>query len=339
MKLISSNHTQKRFKGVYIYKTNGSLILNESSFLDITFDNFVGRNIDLIHNKAFGKTTEFIKNFINSEGFINHKPKEYDIWNVLSSLVNVENIDVELNITEIPTKAFSSLNGRQSKLTNITITASKLLTIKQMAFYNLDNLTYLNFKSKINTIEKKAFAFNKSSTEKLLISFENEICGTMFNPNSFDGLQRPIQINFQSDLNYLPELTFKKLLQDQNNDIKINRIKCKDCKNYWMTQFLDKKIDANCIEENIKFSSESSKVWFESNCRINYILIVSIGIGVLFIFISMSYSVFYFIKRQIKSDENQQLLSVPNINGINIYEEGFFIEDFNIEEIYLGQVF
>ena len=42
--------------------------------------------------------------------YVNHSPAEYDVWKVLNSLVNVKEIDLQLDVTEIPTQAFIPWN-------------------------------------------------------------------------------------------------------------------------------------------------------------------------------------------------------------------------------------
>lgn len=47
-----------------------------------------------------------------------------------------------------------------------------------------------------------------------------------FDINSFEGMQRPVQISFKSELNYLSESSFKTILENPNNTTKINYINC-----------------------------------------------------------------------------------------------------------------
>ena len=145
-------------------------MLNELSFWDITFDKFEGQNIKLIHNNAFNKTSELIEKFVNIDGYINNELPEYDVWKVLNGLINVEVINVELNITEIPSQSLNKSKGTHLNLTSFTIKTPNRIRIKKLAFNYMDNLRYLNIKSKIGKIEGEAFAFNNLS-EKLTISF------------------------------------------------------------------------------------------------------------------------------------------------------------------------
>ena len=73
-------------------------MLDHSSFWDIKFDEFYGNNIKLISNNAFGQAAKTVKlmtinDFYGNDSVnVNHSPSSYDVWKVLSSLVNVENI-------------------------------------------------------------------------------------------------------------------------------------------------------------------------------------------------------------------------------------------------------
>ena len=267
------DHIENHYKEVCIYKTHGLnsdyyLVLNESSFWDITFDRFKGRNIKLIHNNAFSKSAKMIKEFVNLDGYINHEPPEYDIWKILSGLVNIENINVYLNITEIPLHAFNEI---QMNLTNITITTPNYIRIKMMAFCHLDNLRYLNFKSKIYKIESEAFEFRRNSFEKLFISFFDEINGDAFDINSFEAIQRPVEVIFESGINYLPKSSFKAFLNNQYNRVKVNGIDCYECQNSWIIKLnKEKQTDIKCSHnKELTMFSDNIKNWL-SNCeRIN----------------------------------------------------------------------
>ena len=85
------------------------LVLNDSSFWDITFDRLTAENIQLISNNALGKSAKTIKSIQIGVGNVNHQPPEYNVWKFLSSLVNLEDISIDLNITEITSHAFIPL--------------------------------------------------------------------------------------------------------------------------------------------------------------------------------------------------------------------------------------
>ena len=207
------NQTEKHFKKLIVYETKGLkvqdyLVLNDSSFWDITFDEFYGNNIKLISNNAFGQGAETVNTiYINCIlGYVDQLPPLYDIWKVLSSLVNIQHINVALNITEIPSQAFVPLKGKQSKFNLIRLFTYNAITIKKMAFFHLENLNHLHFHSDIAKVESQAFAMNKNSSEKLRINFRHDFDGDAFQPSSFEGIQRSVQINFYQFVNYIPEL-------------------------------------------------------------------------------------------------------------------------------------
>ena len=120
-----------------------------------------------------------------------------------------------------------------------------------MAFFHLENLNHLHFHSDIAKVESQAFAMNKNSSEKLRINFRHDFDGDAFQPSSFEGIQRSVQINFYQFVNYIPELWFKTILDNQNNNLYFSPysgINCDDCQNVWMIK--DKKdkqvVDAKC---------------------------------------------------------------------------------------------
>ena len=284
-KSISSqlNQTEKHFKKLIVYETKGLkvqdyLVLNDSSFWDITFDEFYGNNIKLISNNAFGQGAETVNTiYINCIlGYVDQLPPLYDIWKVLSSLVNIQHINVNLNITEIPSQAFMPFNGKQSKFNSIILYTPNAITIKKMAFFHLENLNHLHFHSDISKIQNQAFAISKSSSEKLSIDFFNNIDGDSFEPESFQGLQRSVQINFYQYLNYVPESSFKTILDNQNNIFfQFSYIDCKHCKNLWMIRDEREKhvIYANC-NHNHSLTLFHSQVRYDlfKKCQTNFTL-------------------------------------------------------------------
>ena len=147
------NETDKSFKKIQIFnlqhKEKDTFILNDTSFWDITFEQFDGQHIKYISNDAFGKSSSTIKSFKVNR--LHHSPPQYDVWKLLSGFVNVEEIQVGLNGTDnndyypyenaVPSQAFVPFNGKQKNLNKITLdfTYNKA-AIKKMAFYNLNNL-------------------------------------------------------------------------------------------------------------------------------------------------------------------------------------------------------
>lgn len=256
---------------------NYYLILNESSFSDITFDEFNGENIKFIHNHTFNKTFNSIKYFTNSNGYINHQPPEYDIWNVLNAFGNAERFTIQLDVTEIPSIAFkTTMNKGHFKLKELYFGAKNKFTIRRMAFYNLNDLNYISLRANhLDHIDNEAFAFSKSSNHKLTINFQDLdqfIYDNSFENDSFKGINRPINILFwSSNITNIKENIFKSVLNDKNNLVEMTAsyLNCIDCKNYWLIR--DGKdhqiINAKCNEnKNMTLFSAEIRYKLISDC-------------------------------------------------------------------------
>ena len=296
-KLENANYS-KHFAAV---KVNGpyddELVLNRSSFADITFDQFTGRYIKLIHREAFGKSSKTIKDFQIMD-HVNHSPPEYDVWKMLNSLVNVMQIRITSNITEIPSYAFY----RQFNLRTLKIQASNGLTISNKAFYHLDYLTHLTIEPDFNLrlrdypkykelifyakIQNGAFAFENPSNQKLSILFAYyKFDDESFEPGSFDGIKRPVELKLQNSPNkYLPETITKLFLNNPNNTIAFHNsdLNCSDCRNLWLFKenpydqlksvrciLEDKKYLLNILDSLALYSFEA-ELLFKSNCNLTF---------------------------------------------------------------------
>lgn len=253
------------------HETSHLLVLNELSFADITFNRFMGLNIQLIHNNAFGRAKDTINIFENSF-FINHQPPDYHIWNVLGTLTNIQKINIQLNVTQIPSRVFK----RQFKLWKIAIQTPNQVTIKSKAFYHVDHLRYLKFQSAIQNIEIQAFAFQKESNQEIRIQFYRcNFSHHSFQVNSFDGIQRPVQIEFvKSNISFIPKSSFHSVLNDTNNYIQLEHsfTNCFDCKNYWLIK--DGKEEqvsgAKCMHNNeLMLFSHEIKSHLEFRCDLS----------------------------------------------------------------------
>ena len=216
------------------------LIINESAFSSVTFDQFEITNVMFIHEKAFGKTASTIKNF-TSNSVINTNSTNYDLWKAIKSLINLQFIKIQMSTSEIPTQAFASKNLAEIEFRSDVY--HEKITIRRNAFYNLDNLTKLklNLLCYNNLIEKEAFSMNKRSSKRLDITFEATFWTkpVEFSLRSFDGIQRSITINFNGEhLKIIPEAVFGFILNDTNNNIIFKNfpssIDCTNCSNYWM---------------------------------------------------------------------------------------------------------
>ena len=94
----------------------------------------------------------------------------------------------------------------------------------------------LQFNCNFKEIEDEAFAVRKNSSERLVIKFYN-INTNVFKTESYKRLQRLVHIILDSFVNYIdfiPEYTFKTILDNQSNITIIPNISCFDCNNYWL---------------------------------------------------------------------------------------------------------
>ena len=150
----------------------------------------------------------------------------------------------DLNVTEIPSNAFKTSDRHNlSHLTFLELSSTQNLTIKSNAFKNLENLGYLNF---INTnfkkFENESLNFGANLVDKTLDVnvLRSNLTGDSFEPETFDGLIRPIVVVFSlnSSLNYFPEATFKSVFNNKNNAIgnyfQDSLLYCEDCRNFWL---------------------------------------------------------------------------------------------------------
>lgn len=251
--------------------------MNESSFGDITFEEFDGENIKLIHNYAFGKTAKKIKTMKLNYGFVNHRPPQYDIWKVFNGLSNVQVINVHLNITEIPQSSVAL-----EHLNTFKINTPNKITIRKRAFYHFDGLSSLKLTSKIKKIEEKAFAMKIRSENILKIRFSaGKLNGTEFQIGSFNGIQRPVQITFHdSKITFLDKAIFKSVLDHPHSIIVFDDslINCTHCKNQWLIRDKNNKQvqNAKCVHDKhlTLFNSEINE-FHTKNC-LEY---VSLGIN------------------------------------------------------------
>ena len=251
------------------------MILQDSSFSNITFDKLFGRNIIKISNNAFGKASSTIKTIhINYNRFytLNHFPPDYDVWSVFKGFKNIEKIRVHLNITKIPYGAFGNLK----KLKDIDISSNNNITIKSKAFYYLDNLESVNFECGINTIENEAFAFDKKLNPFLFITFfYGPVNMNNFMLRAFDGIKRNVVIDlYHLHLNFISESSFKSVLKESFNSISFYKstIDCNNCLNYWLIRDSIKHVkDTQCINySNLTLFSDKIKSDLTLKCKYKF---------------------------------------------------------------------
>lgn len=275
----SLNETEKHFYQIILSNNSSEeLVLPDAAFWDITFDRFDQRASIRISNNAFGKAASTIKTFSSYQFLINHYTPDYDVWKVFSGLTNLNSMYACVNVTEIPSSAFLPINGLQSKLGSLSFNGkgNSLAIIRKMAFYNLPNLNRIYFEYlHLIHIESWAFASHRQSSEIFFITFYD--CsfnnGSAFNTGSFDGIQRPLAIEFYYQISHFPESTFKSVLDNPLNKIYIYlaTIDCTDCRNYWLIR--DRKdnqfaYDINCSHSNnLKLFSDQVKYDLTYKCE------------------------------------------------------------------------
>ena len=266
---------EKHFQKIFIRYSKHNLTeatLNDDSFANITFTQFVGEGIKRISNKAFGKSYKTITLFSCLSCELIETPFKYNIWTTLNQLTEVKSLELGLNVTEMPSNAFKTINGSESKLGLLRLRLNQNFTIKSNAFNNLKQLNQLyineNYHHKNHLkFEKSAFNFSDFDTSSIsmYLYFDNlNLTGDSFAPGSFDGNKRGLDIAFyQSNITYIPESSFKYVLSNNKNTIKLrpgesdfdqSYIDCFDCRNLWLinNQFGKQVMNANCTSDKNK---------------------------------------------------------------------------------------
>ena len=271
----NANQTEKHFGYLLIQHTKNLkrenyMILNDSQFGHLTFDDFSGQQIKLISNNA-------IENSVNSvdiQGPINDLPPKYDVWKVINGMTKVTSISMDLNITEIPTQAFTSKKLHSISIRTYTMHSNNI-TIQSKAFYNADNLFKFElYYANITKIQSQAFALAKNSSQKLEISFGRcQFSDDAFDPKSFDGIQRPVEVLFLfGNVTFIPESAFKPLLKNKENRMSVydGLFNCLDCRNYWLikdekeSQFLN----PTCMHDTkLFFYIDEVRFYLNSHCK------------------------------------------------------------------------
>jgi hypothetical protein len=253
---------EKHFKRFYFNNT-AITELEENTFYEITFEEiyiFNATKLKLINTRAFGATnlvTKIFKvNYINdytdfpeNRTALCDSPPEHDLFFMLSSLVNLETLDISYtNIDAIPSHAFRPSSGNQNhNLRYISFYNNKIKEIGDSPFYYLNNLYYLIFFSNnITSIPKTAFNFkNNFNTRLTLDLMKNNLNGTSFEIGSLNNLKTPTELNLKENpnLTYLDQTIFQPFL-DSNVENKVileeelykkqTTFDCDDCRNYWL---------------------------------------------------------------------------------------------------------
>lgn len=221
--------------------------LEDNLFGDILFENITiinAKSLAKIKSNAFNNTAKSVRHF-EQRG-----PTKLGNWylnqlfDALSSLVNVRHISLELNsMKSFPSYAFTSEN-RQSRVESFRLRADSLTQIPNYAFYELHNLKYISLKSdQISRIAAHSFDFEMPSNNIITIDLRgNQLTVSSFELEAFLGTKRPIHLWLQSNnLTHLDEKIFEPLLNsDQRNviDLEDNPLIC-NCNMYWLLRDRD----------------------------------------------------------------------------------------------------
>ena len=253
---------EKFFKFVELNITNGNKnqnILGDNLFADITFHTLYidcpadySIRIKKISNKVLGNSAKSLTRFWCLYCGLEHSPPDYDLWKLFSSMNKLEALAVGLDVDEIPSNAFRSIDGSHSILQSLIYSSDRPLTVKTGAIENLANLLSINIgRTKIKKFEKESFKLNANASahfEDLRIFFtELNLTGDVFENGTFDGIKKNATtlIMQQTKINYLAEGVFKSFLENKKNMIHFSRffdseIDCEDCRNYWL--IIDRKL-------------------------------------------------------------------------------------------------
>ena len=244
------NENEKHFKSLFINPGNNNDSLGDNLFADITFDSFSGALITKISDKTFGKTAKTIKSFICEYCQIENDPPNHNIWLVMKQFTELNYLKINLNVTEIPSNAFQPIDGQESRLEQIKFRSSQNLTLKSGAFKGLAYLSEIEiWNTDVKKIESQSFNFGTKSEHNLRVAFIlSKVTGEAFVSDSFNEIDKPIQIEFTEDINYIPESAFKSVLDKQFSKIKIYNLDCFDCRNYWLVKDYnnDRVLNAKC---------------------------------------------------------------------------------------------
>ena len=255
----SKNNTlkDKHFKKIEIQRPSNETetTLNDNSFGDFTFDNFYGVQIEKISTNAFGNSSTTIYNFFCSYCVLTYSPSNYNIWATLSQLNKLRSVQVGLNVKEIPSNAITPINQQTSNLTFLVFSSRQDLTIRTNAFHNLKHLIELRiYSTKISKVQRGAFNFSKGEDDILLYFNQLNMTGNSFEEGSFDGNKGTLKIRFlYSDIDYIPENSFKSLLNKTESEIKFlsgSTIDCDHCKNQWLINQKQEKVKTPYCRNN-----------------------------------------------------------------------------------------
>ncbi len=254
------DNRKKNFRMSYFNNT-AITELEKNTFYYIVFDEIEIRSaskLKLIDTKAFSETNLVTKRLVLHSNPIENQPPNYDLFNVCSKIKSLETLVVAYSqIEEIPSFAFRPINGYQTKLKTVGIYGQKLKKIDNNAFYDLDNISFIEFSpNSIINIPLNAFHFRKESKEMIRIALDiNQFNGSKIETSALSNINRPVRLDFfcgnaDCQTTYLDEKIFAKFL-DVNPLNKIQPyfgiylysdkyliIDCNDGRSFWIRENL-----------------------------------------------------------------------------------------------------
>ena len=246
-----SSHLPKneRHFSAFVFENSAIEEFDDNMFADVLFDNITiinAINLAKIKKYAFNKTAKSVRHFEQvgqsklAKRFVNQ------LFDALSSLVNVRHMTLELNaMKSFPSYAFTS-DGHQSRprVEWFDLKADSLTTIANYAFYELHNLRHIRLKAdRLQLIAGHSFDFEMPSNHILNIDLRNnQLTVKSFEIEAFIGTKRPINLMLMFNrLTYLDENIFGPMLRsDPRNVIDLygNPLIC-NCTMAWLLRDRD----------------------------------------------------------------------------------------------------
>lgn len=258
------DQNDKHFENLILTNQNNQnqLILNDDLFGNLTFEKFQGVGVKEIGSKTFSKSAERLTEFHCLNCQLANQPPTYNLWSALGQLTQLTEVELGLNVNEMPENAIT-INQHLFTTVQLTISSRQNLAIQTGAIRSSSSLKAIFQSTTINKYGKDAISLNTFTAESIQLSvvfYNVTIASQAFQSGSFDGIQKPIGIIFNStNMNYLTESVFKPVLDNKNylNTIEFvqdshgtSTLDCSDCKNYWL--ILDKNIKKDQVKTHCK---------------------------------------------------------------------------------------
>lgn len=214
-----------RHFSAFVFENTAIDEFDDNMFADILFDNITiinAINLAKIKKYAFNRTAKSVRNFFQ-EGRTKLGDKYVNqLFDALSSLVNVRHISLELNsMKSFPSYAFTS-DGHQSRVEWFSLRADWLTAIANYAFYELHNLRHIRVKAdRLNRIGGHSFDFEIPSNHILNIDLRNNrLTVNSFEIEAFIATKRPINLMLMfNQLSYLDEKIFGPMLRSDPRNV------------------------------------------------------------------------------------------------------------------------